>query len=532
MLINSNSLSVGSVITTDVCIMGAGVAGITIANEMMHKVGHVVLLESGGEKYDEKAQSSAKANNVPSPYPDPHQTRQRMLGGTSNHWANNTSPLSPIDFEKREGIDNSGWPISYQDIEPYYKRASVYCGTGEEGYDTKYWHEKFSINPLIKPGQSQVLELGIAKAAVPPTRFFEAHGAALKDSTNVAVYSMANVIDMVFSRETEKVESIVFMGGNGLKHTVHANEFIMAFGGIENARMMLYFNHKYDNKLGNTYDNVGRHFMDHPTIRGAQIYTAVPEIFTLFEGEMTSDYKRFILNFMQLSESALLDNELTNIRLPVSKSTKYDMSSGISSFHTLKERISGKSMSGTVGQHVTNVLMDIDMVTEAVSRKTFDFEIFNSASDFAGFEVPLMMEQTPHRDNRIVLSKETDAFGIPKVNIQWELKEADKDRLWKGLDVVGRELGALNIGRLRSLKERSSRLFNDQIGFGHHHMGTTRMSNIESEGVVDAEQKVYGTKNLSLAGCSVFVTGGHVPPTLTITATSIRLSEIIVKRMS
>jgi choline dehydrogenase-like flavoprotein len=130
------------------------------------------------------------------------------------------------------------------------------------------------------------------------------------------------------------------------------------------------------------------------------------------------------------------------------------------------------------------------------------------------------------------LSNRRDKHGIPLLNINWRITEKDKERLWRAIDIFGLEVAKLGLGRVRSLKDRASRLFDDQIGFGHHHMGTTRMSESPKNGVVDSEQRVFGVTNLSMAGSSVFSTGGHVPPTLTIVATSIRLSEIVAKRLS
>lgn len=513
----------------DVCVMGAGAAGITLANEFLKKGLTVCILEAGCEKPDHDVQKYASAKNVSSPYPNPSNSRVRMLGGTSNHWANNTSPLSPIDFEKRDGLPRSGWPIKFQDLEGYYELAAEYCGTGRDGYDLDSWHEKFGISPTIKT--SGKLKLNIAKAAVPPTRFYKSHGAELVNSDNVKLIKFAQVTDLEMDINGV-VNKAIISSPAGKIHKVEASEFIMAFGGLENARMLIHFNNKNKNRMGNKYDNVGRNFMDHPTLRAAHIYTTDPSKFSMFKGEMTPDYKRFVLNFFELSENVLKEKQLTNLRLPLDEANREQLSHGISSFHLLKEKLSGKNISGDVASHITKMVMDIDVVANTISKKVRDREIIESAHDFAGFQVPLMMEQTAHRDNRVYLSNKNDRYGIPKLSIDWKVHKEDRDRLWRGLDVFSSEIGALGLGRVRSLKERESRLFGDQIGFGHHHMGTTRMSDSVEDGVVDSEQRVFGVKNLSIAGCSVFPTGGHVPPTLTIVAMSIRLADIVAKRLN
>jgi choline dehydrogenase-like flavoprotein len=215
----------------------------------------------------------------------------------------------------------------------------------------------------------------------------------------------------------------------------------------------------------------------------------------------------------------------------MSVATRQQMSHGISSLHILKDSLTGGEIDGSVASHITNVLMDFDIVADTISRKVFGQKITEESQEKAGFIMPVMVEQSPHRDNRITLGTSKDRFGVPLMRVNWKLHETDRERMWRCLELFGTEIGALGMGRVRVLRERASRFFNDQIGFGHHHMGTTRMSDSPENGVVNGEHLVFGTENFSMAGCSVFSTGGHVPPTLTITAMSIRLADIIHNRM-
>ena len=143
-----------------------------------------------------------------------------------------------------------------------------------------------------------------------------------------------------------------------------------------------------------------------------------------------------------------------------------------------------------------------------------------------------MVEQTPNRDSRITLGEKRDRFGIKRTKIDWQLSSSDKEQMWRGLELFANEVGALSLGRVKLLKEREDRIWESQLGYGHHHMGTTRMSDSEKTGVVDASHKVYGTNNFFIGGSSVFATGGHVPPTLTIVAMTIRLATILRQQFS
>jgi choline dehydrogenase-like flavoprotein len=531
MIINGNEISSPTTYKADVCVMGGGVAGITLANELSARGRSVVLLEAGGKRLNKKVQSDGAAEYVSPTYPSPTQNRVRTLGGSSTHWANNTSPLSEIDFEKRDGLINSGWPIAKKDIEPYYNKAAMYCRVGDDNYDPQYWHAKYGINSTFDGRESDILELGIAKASVPPTQFYHVNGQGLDSSNIVQVVTFAHVDSVDFNSDLKRIERVRFVSGSGVNCHVEASEFVMAFGGLENARMLLHFNKKNKNELGNQGDSVGRYFMDHPSFNAAQLYSNDPSKFTLFDGKLSEDYRLFTLNFFEFTRKALEDNGITNMRMPMSVATRQQMSHGISSLHILKDSLTGGEIDGSVASHITNVLMDFDIVADTISRKVFGQKITEESQEKAGFIMPVMVEQSPHRDNRITLGTSKDRFGVPLMRVNWKLHETDRERMWRCLELFGTEIGALGMGRVRVLRERASRFFNDQIGFGHHHMGTTRMSDSPENGVVNGEHLVFGTENFSMAGCSVFSTGGHVPPTLTITAMSIRLADIIHNRM-
>lgn len=526
MLLDGSKLNERSSYESDICILGGGVAGIVLARELLGKFKKIILLESGGENYTQEAQELyAPSTKNKSYYPDPTYSRLRFLGGSSNHWENNTSPLDPMDFENRSWIPNSGWPISFNDLESFYPKAEVYCGVKGNGYDTDEWVNKLAYTDLVKG--SKVLETGIAKAAVPSTRFYAAHGQPLVENSSIQVITFANVVDLDFDEQTQKIQKVFFETKPGLRHEVKAKAFVMCFGGIENARMLLTFNEKYKNKIGNYHDNVGRYFMDHPTVRAANFYPHTHKGLELYTGDPIGDLN--VKGFLELKKDSLALHELSNIRMPLQPATKYEMSDGISSHHILGDAFSEGELPEDFGAHILNYVKDIDMVVEAVSRKAFDKKLFDDADDIAGYQFAMMLEQTPHRDNRIRLGDKLDPYGIARIEIDWEFKKDDQERMWRGLEVTANELGALSIGRLRLLKERSERLMGDQLGYGHHHMGTTRMSKDYKSGVVDAKQKVFGTNNFFIGGSSVFSTGGHVPPTLTIAAMSIRLAETILK---
>lgn len=519
MLIDGRTLNEGEVIKTDICILGGGPAGITLANELNGSNLKVVLLDAGGEQYEANIQQFYEADSVPNFYPDPQISRLRFLGGASNHWANNTSPFSPLDFEKRDWIANSGWPIGYDDLAPYYIKAAEYCQTGGDGYSSEYWLPLMELDDLMQ--EAMYSQLSIAKASLPPTRFYVSHGKSLVESANVYIYKYASVIDLEFDESEKRVVSATFTAYNGKQYKVLSDRFVLSMGGLENARMLLLFNEKYNGRLGNESDNVGRYFMDHPTMNAAHLFSEV----TRLDSMSRLEGQRFLVAFFELTEKALREEKLINLRMPVTSVTEYGMSDGISSFHILKNSLIKGELPDYFFTHYGNLILDADMVIEAIARKQFDTKVFDSAKNKPGYQIPMMVEQIPERNNRIHLSAKKDQFDLNKLSIEWNVSEQNRELMWRALEVFARDMGITSIGRLRLLRERASRLFGDQMGFGHHHMGTTRMSDTPENGVVDENCKVFGVGNLYIAGSSVFPTGSHVPPTLTITALSVRLAD-------
>jgi choline dehydrogenase-like flavoprotein len=528
-LIDTRELKSPHNYVADICIIGAGVAGIVLANELINSGKSIVVLEAGGRKLNDQIQQFYRAQSFPDSFSDPTESRLRVLGGSCNIWENSTERLDNIDFLNRDWVSDSGWPIGYADIEPYYPAAEHYCGVGRDGYDADQWFGTEGFED-VRAG-SNVLVPTLVKSALPPTRFFDKYGEQLTSQSNVQVFSHAALTDMDFDQEQQRVKRITFQANSDTRHSVDAGIVVFCMGGIENARMLLQVNEKYNNVVGNLGDNVGRYFMEHPTIRAAQFYPvngrALP---TAYQGVF--DGSRLLRLRVKLNESSQFQQQANNLRFLFSPQSRRILSDGISSTHIVLDDLSEGEWPDNFGLHIANILGDIDLVADSLSRKLLDAPLLDSAEDITGYQVVSMIEQTPERQNRVFLGDEMDAFGNKRIKIQWRLSESDKQQAWKGLELFAQDSGLSKWGRVRLLPERASRIWGDQVGFAGHHMGTTKMGRSMQDGVVDEECRVFGADNLFMAGCSVFPTGGHVPPTLTIAALSIRLAETIKREMA
>ncbi len=510
----------------DALIVGSGPAGLVLATELAKAGKRVCVAEAGTEEYSNERQRPYAPAAAPDQYADPTFCRLRMLGGSSNHWQASTTPFDPIDFEELAWVPGSGWPISLDDLKPFYQKAAIACGTGDDGYGLARWSRQLGMQAEHQFALSGELAVNVVKASQPPRRFFNDNRAEIDSLQGLLVLSAANLVALDFDGGTGLVRRAKLVGYAGEEATVSARAFVLACGGIENARLLLNFNEEYQNRLGNQSESLGRYFMDHPLLLAAAFFPSGSGM-DFLDKKYFDDSRRVNL-FLQLGETSLRKHKLMNIRMPFHKATQFEISSAVESLRVLRDN--GASTDDLMA-HIGNVFGDIDMAVEAISRSTFERRLFDHAQDFGGYRLPIMIQQAPHRANRVTLGPERDQFGLKRCLIDWKLQDSDLENMWRSLEVVGDSLSTSGLGTLDVLREFEDDLRSEKLFFSYHHMGTTRMAETPSKGVVDRHCRVFGTENLYVAGSSVFVTGSHVPPTLTIAALALRLGAYLSERL-
>jgi choline dehydrogenase-like flavoprotein len=272
--------------------------------------------------------------------------------------------------------------------------------------------------------------------------------------------------------------------------------------------------------------------MDHPGIKAAAV---VPnDAWPVNTKLIAKAPKNFIHWTYELDNKLVRDKKLINARLSLDQKSELDMSNGIESMHQISKAHKKDLEIDSYFDHIANILLDLDMVSEAVARKQFNTHIFDHADSMNGYIVNAMMEQSPDSQNRIRLSDEKDSMGQNRLHLDWRITDYDKKNLEQVIDNFAKSLSSSRFCRVRSLigqhNDETERRFEEIMDFGYHHMGGTRMSDSPKSGVVDKNLKVFNRKNFYVLGSSVFPTGGYVPPTLTVVALAIRLSDHLRKR--
>jgi choline dehydrogenase-like flavoprotein len=511
MLMDLAQLEPDSTLDADIAIIGAGAAGIALACELAGSGRETWLIESGDFDFDAATQALYAGKNIGTPYAPLDTVRLRYFGGSTNHWGGHCRPLDPIDFERRDWVPHSGWPIERKDLDPFYARAQDYCQLGPYRYDAATWP---GVKDKVLPFAPDKLGTRVWQIS-PPTRFGEVYRDRLVKAPDVRVLMHANVMEIVANADAGAVMAVRLGTLQGRTATLRPRTLIVACGGIENARLLLASTGVEKTGIGNRNDLVGRFFMEHPHALAAYaVRKADLERFALYYGELKQADGTVLHAKPGLAES--LQRERRLLSGCVDLGYGYDRSEGYLALRDLGKNLSSGRFE-RFGRDVLDVLGDLDDAAGGVYR---------TASHEAVLWLASNSEQVPDPESRVTLGDDKDSLGMRRVKLDWRVSEVEKRNVRAVCTIVGEELARLGLGRLRLdpwLLSDDPRWHDIEGRF--HHMGTTRMSDDAKQGVVDRDGRVHGYGNLYIAGSSIFPTSGYANPTLTIVALAIRLAD-------
>ncbi|WP_017653576.1 GMC oxidoreductase [Fortiea contorta] len=541
MLIDALNLSSDQIVETDVCIVGAGPAGLTLAREFADTDLQVCLLESGGIDFDKNTQALSEGESVENLFGNLADLRRLQFGGTANSWSIRIGkneigvrhlPLEPIDFEKRDWLPYSGWPFNKSHLDPFYERAQVVCKLGSFVYDAESWqNEQTPQLPFKNHVMTSMFQFG------PRAVFTHEYREEIHRAKNITTYLHANLLSIETDDTAKTVTRLRVACLSGKNFSIRAKIFILAAGGIENARLLLLSNKVQKAGLGNQNDLVGRFFMDHPLVKCGKLIPASPDV---FKNTALYDLRRVnnipVMGKLGLTQEVMRREQLLNISAILFPVPKPVQLKAVNSLKTLLSLIHNPTLKKDTIKHIGNVIVGLDYILPAAYGALTKQEPFlpslawggwsrlsNIAGRFSEFEVLHQTEQAPFPDNRLTLTDEHDRLGRQKVKLHWRWHDIDIDTIKRSQEILKAEFAQAGIGELQI--ERDGELPKLIHPGAHHHMGTTRMHDSPLQGVVDSNCKLHDVANLFIAGSSVFPTGGFANPTLTIVALAIRLAD-------
>jgi choline dehydrogenase-like flavoprotein len=548
--LDTNDLQDQSEVSADICIVGGGAAGIAMALQFVDSPLQVLVLESGSLKIEKETQAlyqgtvaDEKLHTLPIHY------RERRFGGTTTNWGGRCMPLDPIDFEVRDYVPHSGWPITRETLDPFYPKANALMEAGEFDYSAASSFKK-ALRPVIRDFKSDDFNLDGLERFSCPTNLGTRYGDVLRNAPNIRVLFHANLTAIDLGEDGRRVEALTVRSLAGRTLTIKARRVVLATGGLEVTRIMLANAGRRSGGpgIGNRYDLVGRHYMCHlaGTIGALKVKDPHKNVFHGYDVSHEGVYcrRRIVLN-ADAQRRLRVGNFIGRIHHPriTDPAHKTPVLSALQLGKMLIPYEYSKRLhdTGNAGfsfyaKHAMNVAAGPHQVIGFVWHMFRDR--FMAARKFPSiivearggeYSLDFHAEQEPNPISRVTLGEERDAFGIPRINVDWRYTQGDITTVARSLEAFKVAVSKSGVGTFDYVPEEVELEVTRYGAYGGHHIGTTRMGTDPAASVVDQDCRVHDVDNLYIASASVFPTSSQANPTLTVVALALRLAQTLSK---
>ena len=455
-----------------VVIIGSGPAGISTALKLEEYKIKSLIIEAGDIEQKDDANLFLDGEVVGGDYPDLSSLRMRQFGGTSGHWGGSCNYFTEDDLET--------WPINLEDIKVYFEETKNILEINKDFYNQKFSNNLRNYNLL----DSSV-------------RFGDKYYNQVKNSKYIHLSLNTCFLNFKSEDTTKKVTSINCVKDKK-KYEIKSKFFILASGGIENSRLLLWS--RENNK--NLFDNrlpIVESYMNHPAYIVGEGIINLDKYNSYFQKNQIKIKPYITCNKMTCfssKKSFLEDNNIHNSAIYIAFDDSWDVNSTLEQLRCV----------------APNYFKDIyeDILNDKVFKIT----------------VRTIQEQSP-KLNKIVLDNKTDPVGIPKSKIFWKQTNKELESARKITEEIGKLFVDYGLGRISLYEHMYTGEKNYPLTVGNHQLGGTNMGNNMKDSVVDKNLKVHGVENLFISGSSVFPTSGHCHPTFTIISLSLRLGDHI-----
>ena len=548
---DARRLAHGSEIAADICIVGAGPAGLALAEHLAQTSLKIVVLESGGDKPTADSNDLSKLASDSVLGRDLAVGADRAVGGVAHAWSVDTgashrnvrlTPMTEADFEARTWMEESGWPITAADLAPSIARAKTFFELPEADFTPAAWTEPEAAPLPIPESRIRTRMFMFANA----TTVLERARSAVERSAAVALYRFATAIELVTSPDASTVVAVRAQAPNGVTFNVRAGQVVLTGGGLGVTKLLCASDAVVPGGLGNASGHLGRHFNTHPLIYGGKLYPAARDVFA--QARLYDIRERgggWVMGHLQLTDAVLREEPVLNMSAML-----FPEEADADAHRALSPRqLRAFDASTTVRNAIRNRqlprltdLLTVATGVDGVLKRLVGAALWPKSHMGKGgwsrlphperryhcFSVYHVAEQGPHPDCRVELSNERDVLGQRRLRVLWRLTDEDAEALVRSQYVFKEELERAGIGRYDIASDNGRPFIIHPTA--NHFMGLTRMSKEPADGVVDVDGRVHGVRNLYVASASVFPTGGFANPTLLIVALAYRTADVLLER--
>ncbi len=517
----------GSRLEVDLCVIGSGAAGLSLASVFLGSRWKLLVLESGAAAPNDWASELNLIDQVGVQFRGATAGRVRAFGGTTRAWGGQLIPLRGSELTSRPWVPHSGWPISDSVLAPYYRKAESLLGVDGPPYDESVWEALRIQPPAFDPSTfcyrfSQWAPLG-------RRNFGLLFGPALRRSSNVDVALNATVTKISTDPSGDRVVGVQTTSQSGPSLVVRARYYVLACGALETARLLLASGEGNSQGVANSSGLVGRFFQDHisciagevrpssravvqkffePRYRGRTMYSCKVELTDQAQQNMQT------LNVMGHIKFAIPEAlGLLEVRRML-----HQMQAGKLPVPSLREAAALARGAGELSRLVAIRL----------------FQKRRASASRGAIDLVVDAEQAPNPDSRVRLSDRRDALGLRKVLLDWRIGTCEMNSIRTFAQLFARAFQNAGLGQIDVAAEPDFSVEGRLSAARdmYHHLGTTRMSASLGTGVVTPTLRCHDVVNLYIVGGSVFPAGGIANPTFTIIALALRLADELKSRLA
>jgi len=505
-----------------VCIIGAGLAGHTLAQSLAAAGIDDAPLEAGGRNPEERSQVLSHARMPRLTHTGTTEGRFRLLGGSTTRWGGQLLPYTPEILQPPPSLPSYGWPIALDEVAPYYPVAQNLLNADDYPYDARPFLEAFHrpIPPLL--GELSELRARFSKCAPHSRRNVGTTlGKDLERGTATTLYLHANLTELLLSPNGDCIEAALVRNYAGTKFRFEADHFVLSTGTIETSRLLLASRSVNPKGVGNTHDQVGRYFHDHVSLPAAILTGPARKLFLESFGPFLH---RGTAHTIKFEAPTALRERLNLLAVMAHIIIHEPEDSGVSVVRSLLRTVQQRNFKDAILHELPKVPRA--SVEVAALAATAQLHKRRYASPRAAVTLCLDSEQFPLADTRIRLDDELDHLGMPKTVVDWTVSDHDLKTL-RTFATYLRErfatLGLQGVNWRAEIFDPAAEITG--ITDTYHPMGGCRMGTNPRESVVDANLTVHGIPNLSLATAAVYPAGGSSNPSFTIMALALRLAD-------
>ena len=493
----------------DVTIVGAGPSGLALARGLSELGRSVLVLDAGPDVAGNG--TSLNDGEVGGAAFTGFEERGIGLGGGSSRWAAQCYRFHPLDFERREWVPDSGWPIRYEDLLPYYALAERFVGISADGYFYRGLDRRAEAEMAVV-GETAPIWCSVYGAH---PQLFERDRAEWARSTRVTLVHDAQVVGI--ARAGGAVSGVTVAGSSGTSVTIPVTRLVLAAGAIETARLLLDPGADFAGGVGDGSAHVGAHFQDHPNavvgrVRwtgGGDVGRDLVRLFSLAKPAGARRLPRMTIPRHE-QEARSLMNACAFLFFD------WDATSVNSGLRSLRAATVGRTDRNRLLPTAAGLLRKPGLLADAVPAVLERRPILEPP---AAAYLHVFAEQEPGGPSRVVLGSRRDRHGRRLARVEWTISDTDR----RTVSAMTAQSGAA----LATIGYRVEPIAAEELGWrdSQHHAGTARMADSPRHGVVDAEGLVFGLQNLWVTGGAVMPTSSYGNPTLTMMALAFRLSR-------